>query len=432
MPPEPFQTLAPYLRQHFGRPVQRIALDAGSTCPNRDGTRGFGGCTYCDVEGSGTGEQRLGTELRQQLERGLARLRRRSRNGQPVGAIAYFQSYTNTYVDDDRLTEVLSVVEPYLNRDVVCVSIATRPDCLSDATLRTLATLSRRVPVWVELGLECADDSILTRINRLHTVAEFEDAVTRCHSSGLVTVGHAILGLPGDGREGARRTAQILRRSGVWGVKVHHLMVLKRTQMAASWRRGELEVLEPAAYVSWLADFVERLDPNQILHRMTGDSLAEMEVVNEITFDLSQHATQLMKLAPSIQHDYPAMAIAVAGIAFESKLLEILESRGVGSSESGQLNTDIDPGVVKNVPKINYDKNSPGKWKLSQMIECARYAKILSAKETTLAHAIRDWRNVMHPSALRRTFSSRPNTDVNIQAQAAIANSEHLIVNCLT
>jgi len=272
---EPFRTLAPWLREHFGQSVYRVALDAGSTCPNRDGTRGFGGCTYCDVEGSGTGEQRQGTELREQLERGLARLRRRARGGRPVGAIAYFQSYTNTYVESDRLAEVLAVVEPHLGREVVCVSVATRPDCLSDSALEELSKLSLRVPVWVELGLECADDSILTQINRLHTVAEFEDAVARCHASGLVTVGHAILGLPGDGREGARRTALALRRAGVWGVKVHHLMVLERTQMAASWRRGELEVLESETYVSWLADFVERLDPAQVLHRMTGDSPPE-------------------------------------------------------------------------------------------------------------------------------------------------------------
>jgi len=272
---KPCRTLAPWLREHFGQPVYRVALDAGSTCPNRDGTRGFGGCTYCDVEGSGTGEQRQGRELREQLERGLTRLRRRSRDGESVGAIAYFQSYTNTYVESGRLTEVLEVVDPFLGREVVCVSVATRPDCLSEDTLKELSDLSLRVPVWVELGLECADDSILTQINRLHTVAEFEDAVARCHASGLVTVGHAILGLPGDGREGARRTALALRRSAVWGVKVHQLMVLERTQMAVQWRRGELEVLESNAYVSWLADFVERLDPQQVLHRMTGDSPPE-------------------------------------------------------------------------------------------------------------------------------------------------------------
>ena len=156
--------------------------------------------------------------------------------------------------------------------------------------------LASRVPVWVELGLECANEAVLTSINRLHTVAEFEDAVARCHAAKLVTVGHAILGLPGDGREGARRTALVLRHSGVWGVKVHQLMVLERTQMAASWRRGELETLEPEAYVSWLADFVERLGAEQVLHRLTGDSPPEKHQ----TRGMSWAAATMMRTSPRI------------------------------------------------------------------------------------------------------------------------------------
>ena len=269
--PLPFLTLAPWLRETFGRPVHRLALDAGSTCPNRDGTKGFGGCTYCDVEGSGTGALASGEALADQLARGLERVARRRRAGDPpVGAIAYFQSYTNTYVDEDRLREVLAVVEPHLGRAVLAVSVATRPDCLGEDALAVLAELLRRVPVWVELGLEAADDRILLEIQRLHTVAEFEDAAARARAAGLLVVGHAILGLPGDGREGARRTARVLARCAVEGVKVHHLMVLRRTRLAASWRRGEVAVLDPPTYVSWLADFVERLRPDQVLHRLAG------------------------------------------------------------------------------------------------------------------------------------------------------------------
>lgn len=273
----PFRTLAPWLRSTFGRPVHRVALDAGSTCPNRDGTKGLGGCTYCDVEGSGTGALATGVDLAEQLAAGLERVRRRHRAGEPeVGAIAYLQSYTNTYVDEGRLEEVLGVIEPHLGRDVVCVSVATRPDCLPDATLRTLEELNARVPVWVELGLEAADDDVLLAINRLHTVGEFHDAVHRAHGAGLGVVGHAILGLPGDdGAAGARRTARALATAGCAGVKVHQLMVLRRTQLAAQWRRGECTPPGFGEYVSWLADFVERLRPEQVLHRLTGDSPEE-------------------------------------------------------------------------------------------------------------------------------------------------------------
>ena len=211
------------------------------------------------------------------MERGLKRIARRERG---CAVIAYFQSYSNTYVELDRLRDVLSVVEPYLEGGsavegrppVVAVSLATRPDTLPDEALAVLAELGRRVPVWVELGLEAADDGVLEAIRRFHTVAEFEQAVARCHAAGLLVVGHAILGLPGDGREGARRTADCLARCGVEGVKVHNLLVLRRTQLEKSWRAGELELLDAATYVDWLADFVERLGPEQVLHRVTADA----------------------------------------------------------------------------------------------------------------------------------------------------------------
>jgi len=269
----PFRTLAPWLRATFGRPVHRVALDAGSDCPNRDGTKGFGGCTYCDVEGSGTGALRSGLELHAQLERGIERVKRR---GADVGVIVYFQSFSNTYGDPRRLDEMLAALEPFLERgEVEVVSVATRPDCLPDEALGRLERLATRVPVWVELGLEAADDAVLAQVNRLHTVAEFHAAAARVRSAGLGCVGHAILGLPSDGRGGARRTAEALARSAADGVKVHHLMVLRRTQLAAQWKRGEVEPLDIDEYVDWLADFVERLRPDQVLHRLTGDAPAD-------------------------------------------------------------------------------------------------------------------------------------------------------------
>jgi len=264
-----FRTLRPWLLSTFGRPVHRIALDAGSSCPNRDGTLGRGGCTYCDVEGSGTGALKNGLELEEQLEKGLKRVARR---GPGFGVIAYFQSYSNTYVSPERLREVLGVVEPYLGNPLVCVAVATRPDTLEDWALEELARINRRVPVWVEMGLESADDQVLLDLNRLHTVADFETAAARARAAGLGVVGHAILGLPGDGRVGARRTAEVLARSGCLGVKVHHLMILKRTALARMWTAGRVETLDPTTYVTWLADFVETLHPDQILHRLTGDS----------------------------------------------------------------------------------------------------------------------------------------------------------------
>lgn len=268
----PYRALAPWLAARFGRPVHRVALDAGSSCPNRDGTKGFGGCSYCDVEGSGSGALASGLELARQLELGLARVARR---GPGVGAIAYFQSYSNTYVPRARLVELLALLDPWLERGdppILAVSIATRPDTLPDEQLQLLEQLARRVEVWVELGLESASDQVQQRIRRLHTLAEFHDAARRVRQAGLLCVGHAILGLPGDGREGAHATATELARAGVEGVKVHQLMVLSRTRLAAEWRAGEVEPLDEEQYLQWLADFVERLAPEQVLHRIHGEA----------------------------------------------------------------------------------------------------------------------------------------------------------------
>ncbi|MBK7877866.1 MAG: TIGR01212 family radical SAM protein [Planctomycetes bacterium] len=275
MTPLPYRTLRPWLLATFGREVRRVALDAGSTCPNRDGTKGFGGCTYCDVEGSGTGALKTGRELADQLAQGIARARHK---GRAVDVIAYFQSYSNTYVATERLREVLSVVDPWIGSRVVAVSVATRPDTFPPAAVEVLAELARRIPVWVEFGLEAADDAVLAAIRRMHTVEEFRDACARAHAAGLFVVGHAILGLPGDGREGARRTARELARARVGGVKVHNLMILRRTQLEKAWRAGSVDVLDAATYVQWLADFVEELAPEQVLHRITGDAPLEQRL----------------------------------------------------------------------------------------------------------------------------------------------------------
>jgi hypothetical protein len=154
------------------------------------------------------------------------------------------------------------------------VSLATRPDTLSEEALDVLARLAEKIDVWIELGIESASDEVLSAIRRFHTLADFEDAAQRVKRRGFLLVGHAILGLPGDGRAGARETAAALRRARCDGVKVHHLMVLRRTQMEKAWRAGEIETLTLATYVDWLADFVERLAPEQVLHRLAGDSPA--------------------------------------------------------------------------------------------------------------------------------------------------------------
>ncbi len=296
----PFVSLRPWLTQRYGKEVRRIALDAGSSCPNRDGTKGFGGCFYCDVEGSGTGALRAGVDLRAQVQQGLRRIQR----GQAgIGAIVYLQSYSNTYVAPERLEAVLEAIEPHLKGDVVALSLATRPDTLPEWALDQLARVAERIDVWIELGLESADDHVLRAINRLHTAGEFESACARAKARGFVVVAHAILGLPGDGREGARRTANLCAKAKVDGVKVHQLMVLERTVFAKWWKEGRLDVLSAAEYVDWLADFLERLSPAQVVHRVQGDApgtsllaprweLDKNELIDRLAAELRRRGTR--------------------------------------------------------------------------------------------------------------------------------------------
>jgi radical SAM protein (TIGR01212 family) len=273
--------------------MYRVALDAGSDCPNRDGSKGRGGCIYCDVEGSGTGALKSGVELAAQLAHGIERVRKREPE---CGVVAYLQSYSNTYVEPERLRSVLALLEPHLGTKVRVVALATRPDTLPPWALDQLARLRERVEVWLELGLEAADDTILREVNRHHTVADFQDAVRRARAAGLLVVGHAILGLPGDGRGGARRSAQALAESKCEGVKVHQLMVLRRTILEKRWEAGAVDVLDEATYLEWLADFVESLDPAQVLHRLTGDAADESLLAPRWALDKNDIRNRLAEL----------------------------------------------------------------------------------------------------------------------------------------
>jgi len=266
MPDLPYRDLNGYLRGLFGERVQKITLDAGLTCPNRDGRVGRGGCLYCNPRGSGTGAWSRGLSISRQMEEGQARL------GQRYGAkkfIAYFQSFTNTYAP----TEILEPLyrEALAFPGVVGLSIGTRPDCLEDEVLDLLTALKRDYLVWLELGLQSANDDTLKRINRGHDVSCFTAAVTRAAARGLETVAHVILGLPGEGPGEMAATASCLAGLPLKGVKIHLLYVTRDSALAALYRRGAYRCLTEEEYVSWVVDFLELLPPQMVIHRLTGD-----------------------------------------------------------------------------------------------------------------------------------------------------------------
>ncbi|MFP3870396.1 MAG: TIGR01212 family radical SAM protein [Syntrophobacteria bacterium] len=253
------------LRRHFGCRVQKITLDAGLTCPNRDGTVGVGGCIYCNSRGSGTGLS-CHYSITQQLEQGKERLRRRYRAKK---FIAYFQSFSNTYGPLNRLGRIYR--EALAVDDVVGLTIGTRPDCVPDNVLDLLAELNQQTYLWVEYGLQSIHDHTLKIINRGHNVAAFLDAVERTRKRGLRICVHVILGLPGETKADMLATAQALANLDFQGIKIHLLYVIQNTPLAELFHRGAYRCLSRAEYVDMVCDFLALLPSHLIIHRLTGD-----------------------------------------------------------------------------------------------------------------------------------------------------------------
>ncbi|MCG6893966.1 MAG: TIGR01212 family radical SAM protein [Desulfobacteraceae bacterium] len=261
-----YNDFAAWLRGRYGCRVQKVSLDAGLTCPNRDGTVGTGGCIYCNERGSGTGAHGNGMPVRQQLEEGKRRLAKRYKARK---FIAYFQSFSNTYAP---LSELRNLYEEALSvEDVVGISVGTRPDCVSEPVLDLLQNKAERAMVWVEYGLQSANDRTLLRINRGHDAATFERAVRLTHGRGIWICAHIILGLPGEDRSDMLDTARWLGDLGVDGVKLHLLYVVSGTPMEALYRSGRYACLEKEEYAEIVCDVLERLPESMVIQRLTGD-----------------------------------------------------------------------------------------------------------------------------------------------------------------
>jgi radical SAM protein (TIGR01212 family) len=263
---KPYNDLNGFLRGHFGCRVHKIAVDAGLTCPNRDGSAGSGGCIFCNSRGSGTGAHAAGLSVTAQLEKGKAAVSKRFKAKK---FIAYFQSFSNTYAPLPHLnalyTEALSVP------DVVGLSIGTRPDCVDEAVLGLLGNLAGKAMVWMEYGLQSAHDETLRRIGRGHDVRCFEKAVALTRGRGIRICAHVILGLPGETRSHMMATADRLARMGIDGVKLHLLYVVRGTGLEREFRSGNYRCLEQEEYVALVCDFIERLPPEMVVQRLTGD-----------------------------------------------------------------------------------------------------------------------------------------------------------------
>ena len=286
------------LKREFGCKVQRISVDAGFTCPNRDGSLDVQGCIFCGGHGSGSYGIRRDLTIVSQLEDGKEVMRRKYRASK---FIAYFQAYSNTYASVEHLRKLFS--EALSVADVVGLIIATRPDCLPDDVLDYLQQLSRQTYLWLELGIQSIHDRSLDVINRKHDYNCSVDAVLRAKSCGLRVCAHIILGLPGETREEMLAMAGELNRLGVDGVKLHLLHVMIGTRLADMYSRGEVAVMDRDTYAGLICDFLELLDPNILIHRLTGDgghdnliaplwSLKKFEILNLIDAEMARRGTR--------------------------------------------------------------------------------------------------------------------------------------------
>lgn len=258
-----------YLKDRLGGEVRKVSVDAGFSCPNRDGTVGAGGCAYCVNSAFVPGNADLRLPLREQLARGVAAARRRA----PAAKfLAYFQPNSNTYAPLETLRKKYE--EALAMDGIIGLCIGTRPDCLGPGVPEYLSELARRYFVQLELGLQTANDATLAAINRGHTVADFRAAAARCRGLGFDLCAHVIVGLPGEGGEDFLRTARLVAECGVNGIKIHNLHVVRGSGLESQYRAGRIEVLSLPAYAEAVADMLEVLPWRINIQRLHGTAPA--------------------------------------------------------------------------------------------------------------------------------------------------------------
>ena len=259
----PYRDLNRYFRERFGQRVHKLTVDAGLTCPNRDGTLSTAGCIYCNARGSGTGAFNRGLSIREQLEQSKIPVARRFKAHK---FIAYFQSFSNTNGPVEKLARLYE--EALAVKDVIGLAIGTRPDCVGDDVLDLLADYGKH---YLEYGLQSACNRTLQRINRGHDTACFSDALRRTRQRGLPVCAHVILGLPGETRRDMLATARFLAERQIDGVKLHLLYVIRDTPLEKHYRQGRVHCLQQEEYAALVCDFIERLPPQTVIQRITGD-----------------------------------------------------------------------------------------------------------------------------------------------------------------
>ncbi len=287
-----YPSLNPYLRKRFGTKVYKVSLNAGFTCPNRDGKVGTGGCIFCSEGGSGE-FARSGTAIKEQLAEGKAFIASKLPKEEKPAYIAYFQAFTNTYGPIDVMRE--KFFEAINDPEVVCLSIATRPDCIPQEVLELLKELNEIKPVWVELGLQTIHESTAEYIRRGYGLSVYADAVKRLSSSGMEVITHVILGLPGESEDDMLETVKYVGETGAKGIKLQLLHVLKGTDLAKEYAAGKFKTLTRSEYINLLCKCIKVLPKDMIIHRLTGDGDKKLLIAPEWSADKKSVLNEISK-----------------------------------------------------------------------------------------------------------------------------------------
>lgn len=255
-----------YLKERFGCKVYKVTIDAGFTCPNRDGELGWGGCTYCNNMGFSANTRQPPLPIAEQVERGMAFMRKRYKAEK---FIAYFQAYTNTYAPIDTLRTYYDAALAF--DDIVGLSVGTRPDCVPEPVLDMIEGYAANHEVWIEYGLQSIHDATLRRVNRGHDYAAFLDALERTLRRGLKVCVHVILGLPGESHADMMATARAVGQLDIDSLKIHLMHVLRNTPLEKDLEEGRFTPLEFDEYVGLVCDFLEYIPPRISIQRLTAD-----------------------------------------------------------------------------------------------------------------------------------------------------------------
>ena len=274
--PVRFYSLSDYLKQKFNTKVYKLALDGGMTCPNRDGTKGSRGCIFCSQGGSGDFAINALNNLDDAINQAKLKVKDKTKSN---AFIAYFQSYTNTYASVDYLTKLFM---PVINReDVVALSIGTRPDCLPDDVLLLIERLCKIKPVFVELGLQTIHAKTAKYIRRGYDLCCFDEAVKKLKKVGANVVVHLIMGLPNESKEEMLESVKYVAKHQIDGIKLHLLHVLKNTDLAEHYLLGEFKTLTKEEYYDVIAQALQLLPSNVVIHRLTGDAPKNLLIAPE-------------------------------------------------------------------------------------------------------------------------------------------------------